>query len=343
MARVEFSKIKQSSFLDFIQKKESLTNGQIAEKCNVCERTFRDWKRDKYKMSYFALQRLCVMAGVSMPKGIKVLTEHWGVSIAGRVGGKKYMELYGSLGTLESRRRGGIVSQNMFRENRAYAEKVGFILRKKVKYPERSELLAEFIGVMIGDGSIRNDYQIAIAFNGREDQDYAVYIQYMIKKLFDVTSSIKKNDLSAEIVVSGKSLVEFLAKIGLSKGNKVVNQIRVPNWIFERKEYQTACLRGLFDTDGCVYQHNYVVENKRYKYVKMCFRNYSLPVLISFKDMLVNLGFHPVTDIRQKSVYLHTSFEVNKYFLEIGTSNLRYFNRYREFFSKKIGRIGEVA
>jgi len=345
MARVEFTKSKQSEFLDFIQKRIKLTYSQLAEICNVCERTFRDWERDKHKINYLALVKLCKVAKVSIPKDIKMLAEYWNVKRAGRAGGKKYMELYGALGTLESRRKGGVTSQKKFEENSVYAKKIGFILRKKVKCPSRSSLLAEFIGVMIGDGGIRNDYQATISFNGKKDNDYAVHIQRVIKKLFSIKSSrhVRKENGGADIVVSGRSLVEFLEKSGIKKGNKVVNQINIPDWIFNCKEYQAACLRGFFDTDGCVYQHNYSVNNNRYKYVKMCFRNYSSPVLISLKNMLENLGFHPVINKKQKGVYLYTSSEVDRYFLEIGTSNPRYLSRYKKFFSEKIGKAGEVA
>ncbi|MFH1504730.1 MAG: hypothetical protein ABIH08_05035 [Candidatus Omnitrophota bacterium] len=158
------------------------------------------------------------------------------------------MELYGTLGTLESRRKGGVASQKKFREDSIYAKKVGFILRKKVKYPDKSSLLAEFTGIMVGDGNVRGDYQIAIAFNGKKDQDYAPHIQGMIKKLFSIQSSrhMRKENGGADIVVSGKNLVEFLERLGIKKGNKAANQINIPNWIFEHREYQIACLQGFF-------------------------------------------------------------------------------------------------
>ncbi|MBU4148908.1 MAG: hypothetical protein KKB52_00995, partial [Candidatus Omnitrophica bacterium] len=221
----------------------------------------------------------------------------------------------------------------------------GFQTLKKIKKPRKSKLLAEFIGMMIGDGGVRNKHQITISYNWKEDCAYALYIQKIVKNLFDISSSkyIRDKLGSADIIVTGRNLIEFLEEMGIKKGNKVVNQISTPDWIFESKEYQIACLRGLFDTDGSIYRHNYTVSGKKYRYIKMCFSNSSLPVLASIKKMLENLSFHPIIDKRQQGVYLNRPSEVDRYFLEVRTNNPRYYNRYSKFFSQKIGRIGEVV
>lgn len=337
MARAKFDRGSQRKFLDDVMKRTGLKLGQAARLCNVCSRTFRDWRREKYRISYNALSKLCEASKLSVPKDIEILPDYWSVKKAAHLGGIRYVELHGNPGTLEGRRRGGTTTQNKFKKDPTYAKKIGFILRKNIKCPDKSPLLAEFIGMMIGDGGIRNNYQITISFNGEKDRDYAIYIQRMVKNLFGISSTeyIRKQKGAADIVVTSRNLVEFLEKTGIKKGNKVLNQINIPNWVFECEEYQSASLRGLFDTDGCVYQHNYTVRGKKYSYAKMCFRNYSLPVLLSLKKILENLGFHPTIDRRQKSVYLHSFSEVNKYFLEIGTSNPRYYNRYNKFLSKK--------
>lgn len=345
MARVRFIRGNQSKFLENFIKRTGLTCREAAKLCNVCSRTFRDWKRDKYQISYKALSKLCKFSGISIPKDIEILKEFWSVEKASVLGGKRYFELYGIPGNIESRRRGGINSTRKFMLNPEWAKERGFVTRKKILYPDNSELLAEFIGVMIGDGGIRNKHQITISYNWKEDRSYATYIQNIIKKLFGISSAlyIREELGSADVLVTSTNLIEFLEKKGIKRGNKVVNQIDIPGWVFERREYQISCLKGLFDTDGCVYQHVYAVGGKKYRYVKMCFSNCSLPVLLSIKRMLENLNFHPIIDERQQGVYLNKSSEVERYFLEIGSSNPRYYNRYNRFFSEKIGRIGEVV
>lgn len=345
MVRVRFIKYRQSKFLEELMKRASLDSEQAARLCNVCPRTFRDWKRGKHQINYDALCRLCKVSQIPIPKNIEILPESWSAKKAGSLGGKRCFELYGPLGTMESRKKGGINSSRQFSLNPEWARKKGFVVRKKIRCPRNSELLAEFIGMMIGDGGVRNKHQITISYNWKEDCAYALYIQKIVKNLFDISSSkyIRDKLGSADIIVTGRNLIEFLETKGIKKGNKVVNQIDVPSWIFENKKYQVACLKGLFDTDGSIYQHNYNVSGKRYRYIKMCFSNSSLPVLVSIKKMLENLNFQPVVDKRQIGVYLNKLSEVKRYFLEVGTSNPRYYSRYTKFFSQKIGRVGEVA
>ncbi|MFH0732895.1 MAG: LAGLIDADG family homing endonuclease [Candidatus Omnitrophota bacterium] len=263
------------------------------------------------------------------------------INHARSLGGRRYVELYGPPGTIESRRKGGLAVQAKLRTDPEFARRAKLQLRKKIKYPQKSSALAEFIGIMLGDGGIRNAHQITISFDAKKDQDYVVYLQNLIKGLFGISSTlyIREKKGRADIVVTSTNLIEFLEKMGIKKGNKVVNQIDVPNWIFESKKYQAACLRGLFDTDGCIYQHRYAINDKRYRYIKMCFRNYSFPILVSVKRMLENLNFNARLDKKQKSVYLHSPSEVSRYFLKIRTNNPGYRNKYNKFFSEKIGRL----
>jgi len=45
-------------------------------------------------------------------------------------------------------------------------------------------------------------------------------------------------------------LVQELERLGLKCGNKVTQQVGVPNWIQNNTSYTIACVRGLIDTDG---------------------------------------------------------------------------------------------
>lgn len=215
--------------------------------------------------------------------------------------------------------------------NPEWAKKIGFVTRKEIKYPDKLALLAEFIGIMLGDGGTSSNYQATIAFNMHGDRDYARYIQGVITKLFSISSKlcIREYKSSSYVVVSGISLVEFLEKLGIKKGNKVKNQIGIPKWIFERKEYQSACLRGLFDTDGCVYNHKYKIKGKEYSFVKLAVTSYSEPLRNDVKLIFENLGFSP--KLYKKRVYLYKKREVNRYFETIGTHNPRYLERYNLF------------
>ncbi len=48
--------------------------------------------------------------------------------------------------------------------------------RKEVVLPQPSEMLAEFFGIMIGDGGINNPWQAKISLNSKSDRKYSHYI-----------------------------------------------------------------------------------------------------------------------------------------------------------------------
>jgi len=332
-SRVKFQKDKQKEFLENTLSSLHTNISGIAEITKVCDRTVRDWKREKNNIDFSSLFLICRKVGTNFPNDIKVLSPYWSTKKASKLGGRRFVELYGPPGSMKNRVKGGINSQKKFAKNPEYAEKVKFFLRKQITYPPKSENLAEFIGIILGDGSVSSKCQVKISFNGKEDQEYAIYIERLTKKLFNIntTRRIREEMGSADIVASSTNLVEYLQKLGIKKGNKVKNQVNVPNWIFEKKEYQIGCLRGLFDTDGCVYKHNYKVGGKLYSYLKMSFRNYSIPLLRSIKKMLENLDFYPVIDINHQTAYINRATEVKRYFLYIGTSNPRYLERFNRF------------
>jgi hypothetical protein len=339
-SRVKFPKGRQREFLGCALSFLDIKTTDFAKAIGVHDRTLRDWVREKYNIPFSSLFSICYKINAHLPKYVVILPPYWSTEKASKLGGKRYIELYGTPGTGESRRRGGLRTQEKMRLSPELAQKTGFSVRKNITRPKKSPKLAEFIGIMLGDGGLRNDYQITVSFNMKKDQEYAVHIRQLINDLFGLSSKeyIRKKMGAADIVVTSKNLTEFLEEVGIKKGNKVKNQIDVPGWIFEKRSYQSACLRGLFDTDGCIYQHRYAVGGKKYRYVKMCFSNHSTPLLLSIKNMLANLGFNAVLDSKQQAVYLNNPAAVNKYFLTIGTSNPRYYKRYKIFFSKKTGR-----
>ncbi len=56
--------------------------------------------------------------------------------------------------------------------------------RKKILLPKHSIHLAEFFGIMLGDGGINNPWQATITLNATKDREYSRYIKELIKFLF---------------------------------------------------------------------------------------------------------------------------------------------------------------
>lgn len=247
-----------------------------------------------------------------------------------RLGGLKRIALYGNPGTQKGRRKGGKTTVALFQSNPTLAG--DFKIRKAIHYPDRSKELAEFIGIMLGDGGLSTKHQLTITYNRITDSKYAEFVCGLIKKLFSVDYHIRyrKDNNGADIIISSSNLVDCLLKQGLVSGNKVKKQVKVPEWIRMDFEYQIACLRGLLDTDGGLYLHQYYSNGKRYEYLKLCFTNRSKPLLYFVFNTLKSLKYKVFLNGDHVSIF--SAEEVKRYFHEIGSHNFKHKNKFENHF-----------
>lgn len=338
MSRVKMQKGRQGEFLNRVGRISGFDWKRVANICGVCERTVRDWRREKYQMSYESLVKLHEILNVPLPRNIKALSDYWYTQRAGRIGAIRRYEIYGNPGTPEGRSRGGKTTQRKFMADPEYAREAGFKIRKTIVQPKRSALLAELIGIVLGDGSI-SEHQVTISMNSKTDGPYGNSIKKLISDLFGISSTLKirkKNTL--QVTVSGKNLVEFLLKCGLKRGDKVVQQVDVPKWIFEDKKFIKGCLRGLIDTDGGIYYHNHTTKGIKYRHIGLCFTSRSLPLLKSAEKMFLAVGIHAKSNGKER-LYLYGNEKVGRYLDLVGTSNFKHLTRYRSYKGSKGQRI----
>ncbi len=315
---------QQRGLLNRVSIRLELGVDALADLCGVHPRTFRDWKRGKYKISDHALQPLCRKSGVPFPRA-SVVQDFSHTKKAGRLGALARYRLHGNLGTPEGRRLGGLRAQEHFRQNPEAAKRFGVVTAKEIKYPAHSPLLAEFVGVLIGDGGIRSRFQVTISFNRATETKYAQWLQRIIKRLFGLDSRLlsEKNNLGGAVLISSTKLVRYLKEIAdLTPGNKLKHGLNVPSWIWERRSYKVACLRGLMDTDGSPFLHRYKVNGKWYSYPKLSFCSRSQLLRQSVVRLFRELGFHPRM-ARNDSVFVDRSAEAKRFFKVIGSRHKR--------------------
>ena len=211
---------------------------------------------------------------------------------------------------------------------------------KHIQYPSRSIDLAELLGILAGDGHI-DTYQITMTTSAKTDLRHAQYTSDLFKKLFHVDAPIKfKNAKNAcVVVVSSRAICDFLVRNGMIRGNKVKLQLSVPSWILSRRAYHLAFLRGLFDTDGCVYTDVHRVNSKTYTNIGMAFANRSLPLLEYFKRTLESIGAHPTQSTKYR-VFLRREREIQHYFEVIGSSNPKHVQKVERHFLSRKGGVG---
>ena len=335
MPRIKLLKTKQGNYLNNVKGLVSLDWSTLANICGVHNRTFFDWRRNKYQMSLEALEKMQKKVKLPMPREIEILPDTWNIKHAARLGAIKRNKLYGSPGTPEGRRKGGLISSLRFKQSPGYALRVGFIVRKKVRFPKHSALLAEFIGIIIGDGSI-SKFQVRMTTKAKTDRKHAYFTKSIARQLFNIEGTIAEREKNCiHVTFSSRNLVEFLLKNGLKQGDKIKQKIDIPQWIFQRNEYIKGCLRGLFDTDGGIYFHTHTTKGIKYRNIGICFTTLSKPLLISAHNMLLKLGINAKTDKRQH-IFIYGKEEIKKYMLIVGSHNPKHLRRFKSYKGTKV-------
>ena len=205
--------------------------------------------------------------------------------------------------------------------------------RKPIKLPPHSMWLAEFMGIMIGDGGLNNPWQATITLNASKDAQYAAYVESLIEGLFGVKPAIRKRKNRDALVISAASitLVDFLISQGLRRGNKLEQGLNIPKWILRNQDFRKACVRGLIDTDGCLFIHQHMVARKRYKNIGLCFTSHSPRLLEQVAGIFEEFGIMPHSSTKRRDIYLYRADAVAKYLRIFGTSNERIASVYKKW------------
>lgn len=189
----------------------------------------------------------------------------------------------------------------------------------------------------MGDGGITKR-QVTVTLNKEDDRLYVLYVTKLIKGLFGVEPSLytKNNgEKAVNIVVSRTHLVKCCSTLGLKIGNKIKQNLDIPEWVQNEKLFLLACIRGLVDTDGCMFQETHRIKGRSYSYPRLAFTSASPPLRLSVTRALEDIGLHPRLRTK-RNVQLEVGAEIRKYFKVVGTSN----PKHRERFNKFIGGVG---
>lgn len=322
--RIDFPLGRQKDFIIKVQDKLNASVDDLASIANVHPRTVRDWRREKFFMSVVAGRALSATSHVSLPKNLKTKKAFWYTSAGGKIGGPAVVKKYGR-----------VPVDSDFRKKRwqAWWEKDGkHNLHAKFKplpfsAPKPSEELAEFFGIMMGDGGM-NQRQISITLHNIDDLEYSYFARKLIKKLFNIEPSISHREkLSVNVLVISRSgLVKYLHSLGLVIGNKIKQEVDIPQWIKNDNRFSKACIRGLVDTDGCIFTHKYKVNNKWYSYKKIDFTSASTPLRESVSGVLKDLGM--TSSEYRRNVRLNSKHDVERYFKLVGSHNPKHLKKY---------------
>lgn len=297
----------------------------LAQQLNLSTRTIRDWRREKFLMSYEAAREISRQYNIPLPTNFTIEDEFWYVSKGAQKGGlASYAKQGGQIGNPKLRKerwlewweRTGKLDSHFPFHNLPFSK------------PEKSEKLAEFMGLMMGDGGM-TERQFTISLHHIDDLEYCMFVVALIEELFQINPTIfhrVKQSINV-IMVSRSELIKWLHELGLPIGNKVKQNFDIPDWIKQNEAYMIACIRGLVDTDGSVFTHRYRVGSKMYAYKKLSFSSASAPLRLSVQTFLQKNGFY-ARATRGIDIRLESQSGIKHYMELIGTHNPKHLKRY---------------
>ncbi|PIU21438.1 MAG: hypothetical protein COT15_02320 [Candidatus Diapherotrites archaeon CG08_land_8_20_14_0_20_34_12] len=197
---------------------------------------------------------------------------------------------------------------------------------KHIHTPPLTEDLAEFLGILSGDGCLTKPYCTAITCNNLVDKYYVKNrVRELCINLFQAVPTIRVQKNAIHIRVYSKELFNFLKnKYDFPEGLKK-NKLKIPIKILQKEKLVKAFLRGVFDTDGSFHKHH-----KNTAAIEIT--SASKTFLEEIRDALSTFGFSVC--LSGISTYIYDSKQIDLFFKKIKPNNLKHIYKYN-FFKKK--------
>ena len=206
------------------------------------------------------------------------------------------------------------------------------------------EETAEFIGIFIGDGSLnirecKHSYEFKFTGNPLDEVPYYCHVSKLASNILSRSIKTKVLDCgrSVGLYFCSKRFAGYLATLGISGGPKA-ERITMPTAIMENKLWAIACLRGIFDTDGCFT----LKKNGKYPVITFGMKNRAL--FLQMGGVLRQIGIRycvcfdvPYFDPRSGKVYTKHYLSINgkenvaKWFDLVGTNNPKILKKYQGY------------
>ncbi|MEK6972454.1 MAG: LAGLIDADG family homing endonuclease [archaeon] len=204
-------------------------------------------------------------------------------------------------------------------------------IKKEIRLPTKlTPELAEIIGAHTGDGTLSTKrYYFSIRTSIFEEEYFTKHVFPLYKRTFNINLKLLKRPPICGFETSSKAIHYFKNQIfGLPIGTKT-HKIGVSPLISESndKKIMGAFLRGVFDTDGCVYF------SKHQTYPVLSITVKSKKAIKGMGLLLKKLGYDPHINLKSYTVYLNGVLKFKKWLDEIGTKNPKH--------QKRINKIKE--
>ena len=175
--------------------------------------------------------------------------------------------------------------------------------------------LAELTGAILGDGCLskywsrsekRYRYEIAFTSNLDEKQYYQDFIIPAFSNNFGMKGRLlqRKGEHATRYHMKSRKVFSYFQSLGLPIGKKPDN-LKIPEIMLANKEFALACVKGIWDTDGCIYQRykrQYSYHPKHYSHhLVLQLKMKAKPLLSQVKMILAAEGINSNAIRREKS------------------------------------------
>ena len=310
--RLVFESGKAHELFVWLMEKHGLTQRAIANEFGVPRRTLMSYCNGRCQMKQSTFKKI-VSFDADAARYKKFIIDRLPLNWGAKKGGKK--------GMAGLWKKYGLAQIKKWRKEEFLKRKIPLTELKQITVPTVINCeIAELFGACLGDGTF-TDYFIRISGDKRFDNNYFSYLSGIVERNFGLKSKIlaekSRNLLSLEI--RSKLLIDFFKeKFGISLGDKIRNKTVVPQFIIENDALAKSCLRGLMDTDGSIC--------KRGNQLCFAFTSRSPPLLNQIYEFGVRHGYF---SYKVKGQVGSNSWKIiQKYFAEVGSSNLRHIIRF---------------
>lgn len=187
--------------------------------------------------------------------------------------------------------------------------------------------LLELYGILIGDGCIsrfesggRTHYAIRIDGNSITDyQYYKEYLKPLIERIIERKVSIRSRKIGNCIFIMfeyKEFAISLHNQLGFPYGKK--GEISINERITHRKQLLPV-LRGIFDTDGCLYFTKNNSEKRFYPIIELS--THSTALVNQLESIFKSLGFRVKISHYKDSVKLHGKENLFKFMHHIGSNH----------------------
>lgn len=158
---------------------------------------------------------------------------------------------------------------------------------------------------------------------------YESFINKSLIKNFSYSGRLyhRKDDNTARFWINDKDVIKWFINNGMPVGSKT-KSIQIPSKIIKNRKLSIACLRGIFNTDGCVYRQYSKIYKSQHKH----YSNYAV-IEIKSKSRKLILQIKAIL-VREKNVFK---------FIKVVRPREYHMERYKSIINNHMLKVGPVA